>query len=73
MLSYLLCGLSAGRIYIPRKAHISSLIHLIMKTYFFLYKDNKAYKFYKIYQLQNIPSKIFSGIKHSTFQNYLTH
>ena len=73
MLSYLPGGLSAERsyMYIQRKAHIISffLIYLIMKAYFFLHKINKAYKFYKIYQLQKILSKTFSGIKHSRFQN----
>ena len=70
MLSYLPC--SAERSYIQRKAHMITffLINLIMKAYFFLHKINKAYKFYKIYQLQKILSKTFSGMKHSTFQNW---
>ena len=53
------------------KAHIISffLIYLIMKAYFFLQKINKANQFYKIYKLQKILSKTFSGIKHSRFQN----
>ena len=70
MFSYLPCGLSAERSSIQRKEHIISLFSFFdHEGIFFLHKINRAYKFYKIYQIQKILSKFFSGIKHSTFQN----